>query len=410
MLAIAPFLCLTLGAGLKKDETALVPVALEREGGRQRSGRQDATVSAVLPVQQEVVVGLEFDLEPLFRQKQLWVYLGQPSSTLYIGSGMMPDGRSRRPGLPPSFQIEATGTGRNEGQSHVFLVQMWEGDPERGTDVAGYRVSYAACAAFSTQTVHPTYSYTSLAKVDPSCPVNVASLLFTAVAAVAMNLKSKNLKLQDHAQFPQCKEPVEGVFQSPAYIIMYGTTFYEYKAAKLFGKARMTLMGEVKVESRQISLINRLKRKWTKSNTRGRTTLKPTEARGLKQMCVSYLPPDQRPRCDRIYNGRTSANVYKVHRCPAGPTRDRARAQLLLMSRYVAPPWQMVRALRARIYHGDGEIPRSWKLNPREMELSRLIPSVDLACSAMSTIYRNHAPLPQGLDARRALEVTVPLP
>ena len=185
---------------------------------------------------------------------------------------------------------------------------------------------------------------------------------------------------------------------------MYGTTFYEYKAAKLFEAARMTL-GEVKVESDEIDEINRLKEKWNKKSTTRRTTtlVKPTEALELKEMCLQ----GPRRRCDLIYDGRTSANVYEVHRCPAGPT---ARAQLLLMSRYVAPPWQMVRALRARIYQGgDRELPNSWKdkLNNHEVELSRLIPFRH-ACSAMSTIYRNHAPLPQGFDA--PLEVTVPLP
>ena len=185
---------------------------------------------------------------------------------------------------------------------------------------------------------------------------------------------------------------------------MYGTTFYEYKAAKLFEAARMTL-GEVKVESDEIDEINRLKEKWNKKSTTRRTTtlVKPTEALELKEMCLQ----GPRRRCDLIYDGRTSANVYEVHRCPAGPT---ARAQLLLMSRYVAPPWQMVRALRARIHQGgDRELPNSWKdkLNNHEVELSRLIPFRH-ACSAMSTIYRNHAPLPQGFDA--PLEVTVPLP
>ena len=396
MLAIAPFLCLTLGAGLKKDETALVPVALEREGGQQRSGRR-IQYRTVLPVQQEVT-GLKFELKQLFWQKRLWVYLGWPSSTLAIGRGL-------RRSLPDCFQIKA--------QSHVFLVEMHEGS---GRTVAGYGslaaydVSYgtggmrAKPCAFSRQAVHPTYSYTNLAQVKPGCPVIAASLLFTATAAVAMNLKSENLKLEDHAQFPQCKGTFEGVFQSPAYIIMYGTTFYEYKAAKLFEAARMTL-GEVKVESDEIDEINRLKEKWNKKSTTRRTTtlVKPTEALELKEMCLQ----GPRRRCDLIYDGRTSANVYEVHRCPAGPT---ARAQLLLMSRYVAPPWQMVRALRARIHQGgDRELPNSWKdkLNNHEVELSRLIPFRH-ACSAMSTIYRNHAPLPQGFDA--PLEVTVPLP
>ena len=68
----------------------------------------------------------------------------------------------------------------------------------------------------------------------------------------------------------------------------------------------------------------------------------------------------------------------------------------------------MVRALRARIYQGDDEeLPPTWKLNRRERVLSRLIP-FDKACSAMSIIYRNHAPLPQA--GRAPLVVYVPLP
>ena len=102
MLAIAPFLCLALGAGLKKDETALVPVALEREGGQQRSGRRRYGTVQDCP--------LEFDLVRLLRQKRLWVYLGRPSSTLDIG-------RDGRLGLPNCFQIKAFGD--------MLLVKMY---------------------------------------------------------------------------------------------------------------------------------------------------------------------------------------------------------------------------------------------------------------------------------------------
>ena len=219
--------------------------------------------------------------------------------------------------------------------------------------VADYDVSYdnggSEPCAFSRQAVYPTYTYTTLAKVDPGCPVNAAAL-FTATAAAAMNLKSKNLKLRDYAQFPQCEsETIEGVFQSPAYIIMYGMTFYEYKAAKLFKAAKMMTLRKVKVESNKIDEINLLKKKWKKSitrRTRRTTTLvKPapesasislltdapanTEALELKDMCVQEHGLHAEG-CDLIYDGLTSANVYQVHRCPAGPT---ARAQLLLMSR-----------------------------------------------------------------------------
>ena len=207
------------------------------------------------------------------------------------------------------------------------------------------------CAS-SKQEVYPTQTYTEFAEVRPGCPVN-AKALFIATAAVAMNLRSKNLKLQDQAQFPQCSETIDGgvpggVFQSPAYIIMYGTTFYEYKAAKLFRRMGV-MLGKVKVESNRIGEINRLKEKWKKSTTRRTTTLvKPapelvstslmtsvnpnTEALKLKEMCVQEHGPHAEG-CDLIYDAdtRTSANVYQVHRCPAGPT---ARAQLPLhMSR-----------------------------------------------------------------------------
>ena len=244
------------------------------------------------------------------------------------------------------------------GEAHRALERGGARGMEAGANVVyyyytvSYRYDNGVRCASSKQWVYPTQTYTEFAEVHPGCPVN-AKALFIATAAVAWNLRSKNLKLQDQAQFPQCSETTDGgvpggVFQSPAYIIMYGTTFYEYKAAKLFRRMGKRL-GTVKVESNRIGEINRLKEKWKKSTTRRTTTLvKPapelastslmtsvnpnTEAFKLKEMCVRKHGPHavHAEGCDLIYDAdtRTSANVYQVHRCPAGPT---ARAQLLLM-------------------------------------------------------------------------------
>ena len=92
-------------------------------------------------------------------------------------------------------------------------------------------------------------------------------------------------------------------------------------------------------------------------------------------------------------------------RCIAArPARTRAPSLEL----DVAPPWQLVRALRARIYQGNDEkLSASWqkRLSSHEVELSQAIP-VSQACRAMQIVLQNHAPLPA--DTR--IFVTVPLP
>ena len=95
-MAAALFVCLALGAGLKGDETALVPVALERGGSRQRSSRHVGGSTLVdddekLPVEERRGGGGDtYTFKELIGQKALWKYLGKPKRTVDIGDPPLP--------------------------------------------------------------------------------------------------------------------------------------------------------------------------------------------------------------------------------------------------------------------------------------------------------------------------------
>ena len=418
-MAAALFICLTMGAGLKGDEAALVPVALERGGSRVRQRSVGHVGGSTTLVDGQLAVEEKFSddaytFKELIGSKVLWKYLGKPKTTLAIGNPPLPrqfylrlmkkvarrkqevlhlelrvlftpnsGHRDRQQGLLESefdedelagimaqmnenrrLQPQTPGTdtlGSEHQQDEDELQALERGGRGRvveGVVIAAYSVEYVyldetgnqqGCAA-SFQEVFATQTHTDNAHVDPGCKVS-AAILFTAVAGVAMNLRSKDLTLQDSAKFPQCiPDTVDKswVYQSSAYLIMYGQTFYEYKARQLIGgytwkpwKKKATLMTQ---PSDAIADMNVLKAKWKKSlfsRTRKTTTLRigtsTSEASVLWRMCYDKgeeaYKEEHRRRCSLIWNRRgggrtrrkrTSANVYQVHRRPAGPN---ARAQ-----------------------------------------------------------------------------------
>ena len=167
------------------------------------------------------------------------------------------------------------------------------------------------------------------AHVDAGCEAS-AGELFTSIAAVAVNLMSKALTLYDRATFPRCSDP--SVRLSPAYVILHGKTFYEYKARKLIGKlkgiSRLWYKAELSVEApdekvakEALARIEALKKSWKTSifgnKKRRKTALTRGEMKELFDLCRDEF---NQQTC-RTFRLNKAPNLYKAARRPAHHAR-----------------------------------------------------------------------------------------